>query len=43
MVSTNICSSLFLIGINLDIVSILNYIIVIILSIFKLCFFYFPE
>lgn len=44
MVSTNTFSSLFLgIGINLDIVSILNYIIVIILSIFKLCFFYFPE
>lgn len=39
MVSTNIFSSLFLgIGINLDIVSILNYIIVIILSIFKLFF-----
>lgn len=42
MVSTNTFSSLFLgIGINLDIVSILNYIIVIILSIFKLCFFLF--
>lgn len=42
MVSTNIFSSLFLgIGINLDIVSILNYIIIIILFIFKLCFFLF--
>lgn len=41
MVSTNIFSSLFLgIGINLDIVSILNYIIIIILFIFKLCFFF---
>lgn len=42
MVSTNIFSSLFLgIGINLDIVLILNCIIIIILSIFKLCFFLF--
>lgn len=41
MVSTNIFSSLFLgIGINLYIVSILNYIIIIILFIFKLCFFF---
>lgn len=42
MVSTNIFSSLFLgIGINLYIVSILNYIIIIILFIFKLCFFFY--
>lgn len=42
MVSTNIFSSLSLgIGINLDIASILNYIIIIIFSIFKLYFFIF--